>query len=95
MKSPGGWKEYIAGLKDGGEITVDMNFIPGSATTTRLLAAQIEEDPSPLKIVFPDASEWGFSVYCTGFTPAVPVDDKMTTSATFKVTGPPDFTDPS
>jgi hypothetical protein len=95
MESPGGWKEYVPGLKDGGEISVDMNFIPGSAATLRLLEMQTESEASPVKIKFPGGEEWGFTAFCTGFTPEVPVGDVMTATATFKVTGEPDFTDPS
>ena len=28
-ESPGAWREFIAGLKDGGDVSLDLNFIPG------------------------------------------------------------------
>jgi predicted secreted protein len=95
MASPNKWREFIAGLKDGGEVQISLNFIPDSATDVRLRAMQTEDDPSSIKIVFPGGEEWGFTAFCTGYTPTVPHDDKMTADATFKVTGEPDFTDPS
>jgi predicted secreted protein len=95
MESPGGWREFIAGLKDGGEMSVDLNFVPGGATDETLRDMQTEGEPRPLKVRFPNGVEWGFDAYCTGYEPAVPVDDKMTATATFKITGEPDFTDPS
>lgn len=95
MDSPDGWREFIAGLKDGGELSLAINFVPGGATDLRLIEMQTESAPSPIKIRFPGGSEWGFDAFCTGYTPNVPVEDKMTAEATFKVTGAVDFTDPS
>jgi len=95
MDSPDGWREFIAGLKDGGEASITLNFVPGGATDARLREMQTELEPSPIKIAFPSGSEWGFTAFCTGYTPQMPVDDKMTADCTFKVTGAPDFTDPS
>lgn len=95
MKSPGGWKEFIGGLKDGGEVKIDMNFIPAGASQQLLVTMQTEDTPRPCQIEFPDGTIWGFDAFCTGFEPEVPVDDKMASSATFKVTGQPDFLIPS
>lgn len=95
MQSPGKWREFISGLKDGGECTLDLNFVPGGATSTRLELAQTEEEPSNCKITFPNGAVWYFAAYCTGYEPEAPVDDKMTASVTFKVTGAVEFQDPS
>ena len=95
MASPNKWREFIAGLKDGGEMSLDINFVPGSSTTTLLVLMQTETEPRPVKIQFPNAEEWGFSAFCTGFEPSVPVADKMTASVKFTITGEPDFVDPS
>jgi predicted secreted protein len=94
MDSPNGWREFIEGLKDGGECSISLNFLPGSAGDERLRGLQTE-GATPIKIRFPGGVEWGFDAFCTGYTPTVPVDDKMTADATFKITGEPDFTDPS
>lgn len=95
MDSPDGWREFIAGLKDGGECSMDMNFVPGSGTDDLLIAMQIETEARPCRITFPNGAEWKFDAFCTGYTPTAPVDDKMTATATFKVTGKPDFVEPS
>lgn len=95
MQSPDRWREFISGMKDGGEISIDMNFIVGSETNARMLAAQTEEDPSPVEIEFVNGSVWSFMAFCSGYEPDVPFDDKMTATATFKVTGAPTFDDPS
>lgn len=95
MESPGGWREFITGLKDGGEMSVDLNFVPGSDTDDLLTAMQAEDDPRPMRITFPNGHVWRFTAYCTGYEPTAPVDDKMTATATFKVSGEPDFITPS
>ncbi len=94
MQSPAGWKEYIEGLKDGGEVSISLNFVPGGTTDERLRDLQIE-GATPIKIRFPNGVEWGFRAFCTGYQPDVETATKMTADGTFKVTGPPDFTDPS
>lgn len=95
MASPNRFREFIAGLVDGGEMSMTMNFVAASASTTRLLAMQTETEPSPVEVEFPNGSVWSFNAYCTGFEPDAPVDDKMTASVTFKVTGAPTFEDPT
>lgn len=95
MKSPGGWKEYIAGLKDGGECQLEMNFIPAGPGQQLLITMQTEDAPRPCRITFPDGTIWQFDAWSTGFEPEVPLDDKMVSTANFKITGEPDFVVPS
>lgn len=40
----GGYKEFIQGLKDGGDVSVGMNFLPGAATHLRMM--QDFKDPA-------------------------------------------------
>jgi predicted secreted protein len=92
-QSPEGWRDFIPGLKDGGEVTVEMNFIPSGDSTDRLIAAFNSDNLLNCKIAFNDspATEWTFQAICTAFAPEGPVEDKMSASATFKVTGKPTF----
>lgn len=91
--SPEKWREYIAGLKDGGEMSIEMNFVPGSAGNTLILESFNDDEPMNCKIEFPDspATVWSFKAFCTGFEPDDPVDDRMSATATFKLTGKPSF----
>lgn len=89
--SPDRWREHIPGLKDGGEVTVEGNFVPGGTENDLLITIQGEDDPRAFRIEFPDATVWQFVAYCTAYVPSVPFDDKMTFSATFKVSGKPQF----
>ena len=88
------WREFIAGLKDAGEFSADLNFVPGSASTTLLLAQFDKDTPSACEIYIPTATpyKWAFEAGLSGFAFDAPVDDKMTASATFKITGKPVLT---
>lgn len=87
-ESPDAWREFIGGLKDGGEVSLELNFVPGSATTI-LLMAEIEAAPGNKQIVFPAGEVFSFRALCTNFEPEAPLDDKMVASATYKVSGKP------
>lgn len=91
-ESPSGWREYIAGLKDGGEVSIDINFDPGSTTTDLLTDQFATSTVGNKKVLFPDGTEWAFKAIMTGFEPDAPVDDKMSATVTFKVSGAPTFT---
>lgn len=89
--SPNGYREFIGGLRDGGELSFDIVFVPNSAGITALLAEYDRDQASNCKITLPGATAyaWTFDGICTGFEPAAPMDDKMTASVTFKVSGKP------
>ena len=87
-QSSEGWREFIAGLKDGGEVSLDVNFVPGSATTLTLMA-EIDASLGNKQIVFPNGETFSFAALCTGIEPDAPMDDKMTATITYKVSGKP------
>lgn len=94
MASPGGWREFIPGLKDGGEITIEFNFVPGSQSYADLQAAFNSSDAVPFRLTFPDGSPgttWTFDGIVTGLESDMPVDDKATGTMTVKLTGEPNF----
>ena len=83
--------EHIGGLKDGGEVSVDINYQPA---VHDLLIADLDDDaPRNYQLVFPDdpttPTTWSFAAIMTGFEPDAPYDDKLSASLTFKVTGKP------
>lgn len=71
-----------ADLVDWGEMVVEMAFAP--LTTPPITAAK-----ETITITFPDSgtSVWTFDGFMTGFEPSAPLEDRMTASATIKVTG--------
>ncbi|MGW2548226.1 phage tail tube protein [Kitasatospora sp. NPDC001574] len=87
--SPGGWREFVGGLKDGGEVSADANLIPG---VHGALAADFDDDaPRSYQLVFPDPSHttWTFEAILTGFESSAPHDGLLTASLTWKVSGKP------
>jgi predicted secreted protein len=98
-ESTGGWREFIPGLKDGGEVSVEMNFIPGGAGVALILSQFNSSDLTQCRVLFPDGTHganptstiWAFNAVCTGFAPEAPIDDVMKATAKFKVTGQPTF----
>ncbi|MDX0251150.1 histidine kinase [Sinorhizobium meliloti] len=87
MQSPNRTREFISGLSDPGEASFEMNFVPGSASDAKIREIRVSGERVKCRITFPNAVAWTFSGLVTGYEPAVPTDDKMTATVTFKVTG--------
>lgn len=91
MQSPNRRREFIAGLTDGGEFSCEMNFVPGGNTDDFLFA--IINTPVGqskrrfIRLSFPNGTTWFFQGDLTDYTIAAPVDNKMTATAVFKVSG--------
>jgi predicted secreted protein len=91
MQSPGRIREFISGLNNPGEVSFDMNFVPGSTSDDRLFELMnLPTGTSSARICrvsYPNGNTWTFLASITGYEPKVPVDDKMTATVTFKVSG--------
>jgi len=86
------WREFIGGLKDGGEVSFDINFIPDEGThdASTGLASKVGYKDN-YQLVFPTspAVTWSFPAVLTGFEPTAPIDDVLTAAITLKVAGKP------
>lgn len=96
MDSPDGWREFIPGLKDGGEISVEGNFVPTDPSQnaeTGLLTEFFSDVRGHWQIEFPNTGSppvvWEFDGIMTGFELDMPVDDKLAFTATIKISGRP------
>ena len=87
MQSPNGTREFILGLNDPGTASFEMNFVPGSASDDLIQQIRAARAVVACRITFPDTSTWTFDGILTGYEPAVPNEDKMTATVSFKVTG--------
>jgi predicted secreted protein len=87
--STDGWMEFIPGLKDGGEVSFDINYQPDvhDALLDDLDSAATQN----WRVTFPDGTQWDFAAFLTGFEPDAPYDDKLAASLTLKVSGKPVF----
>lgn len=87
LDTTGGYMEFVAGFRDGGEITMNMNFTKASYG---LLKDDLESDTKQdYRIILPDASatQFDFQGLVTALGMAVPHDDKVTADATIKISG--------
>lgn len=92
MSSPNSTREFIAGLIDAGEFSIEFNFIP--ATSDAVLTA-LQAAKANWQLLFANSIAWTFAAFCTGYTPTTPLGDKMSATATFKVSGLPTASDES
>jgi hypothetical protein len=67
-------------LIDYGECTVELNFAEGTTPP-------IDDPAEAVTITFASGATWAFSGFLTGYAPAAPIDDRMTATATIKVSG--------
>ena len=69
-------------LVNWGELKVDLHFDPQEEPP-------IDQAAESIVITFPDSAgtTWTFQGFMTNYEPKVPLEDKMTASATIKVTG--------
>jgi predicted secreted protein len=88
-ESADGFREYVGGLRDAGSVSIEGNFI-GDASQEALLTLLKSGDISDMTIVFPDSTAtWTFKGFVTAFSTDAPMEDKLSFSATIKVTGVP------
>ena len=90
--SEDGYKEYIALLKDGGEVSVSGYFIPSDSTGQYAMFTALSSDTATaFSIIFPSSlgAEWDFNGLVTGFETSAEVNDVIPFTATIKVTGKP------
>jgi predicted secreted protein len=91
-QSTSGWREFISGLKDGGEVTIEGFFEDDDAGQLALFG-DIGGDAQDFVVVFPDTSQWAFSALVTGVEMGKgDLKDGVPFSATVKITGVPEFT---
>jgi len=90
--SPGGFREFVPGLKQAGEVALEGNLIPTDDTQTGLLAAVDIDEPEEWTIEFPTVPVMTvrFFGYVKSFAIAeAPVEGVMKFTATIKATGKP------
>lgn len=88
MQSPNRTREFIPGLIDPGEASFEQNFVPGSAADVLIREIKGLGERVRCRITYPNGVAWKFSGWVSGYEPAVPNDDKMTATVTWRVTGP-------
>lgn len=90
MESPNGWTEDLCGLKSGGEVSVEFNYVPNSETSHQALLVAFGESASRgFQITFTDTAVFAFDANVTSFDGTMAKGEPATGSATLKITGEP------
>jgi predicted secreted protein len=87
LDSTGGYREFITGFRDAGEITLNMNFTRDGYDAMK---DDFESDSSRnYQIVMPDTGEttFEFAALVTSIPLDIPTDDKITATVTLKLSG--------
>lgn len=90
--SPDKHREWKPGLSDGGELTLTYNLVPGLADDLVIATHVAGGTVDDWRILYPNGAKFDFKGFATRHGRATPMDDKMTGSVTFKVSGKPVLT---
>jgi len=87
--SADGYREFVSGLKDGGEVSIEGNFIPGNAGQAALVTDLDDGSADEYTITLPAvmATTWTFKAIVTAFECSEPYDNKASFTATLKICG--------
>lgn len=94
LDSDGGYREFIAGFKDAGEVSLEgyLELEPGKGQKN-LYDLYESGNVEDFKIEFPnDLGSWTFKGVVTGFSTGASLEDPLSFSATIKVSGQPTLT---
>lgn len=92
LDSDGGYREYIAGFKDAGEVSMEgyLELDEGQQALYDLFESGETED---FTILFPNnMGSWQFKGVVTGFSTSADLEDPLSFSATIQVSGKPTLT---
>ena len=95
LDSSGGYREFINGFKDAGEITVEGFFLGAKDAGQQALYTLFESGASEeFEIVFPAeaGASWEFTGIVTGYSTSADLEDPLAFSSTVKVSGAPTLT---
>jgi len=90
--STSGFREFLGGLIDAGEVSIEGNLYPGDSNgQVYLLTDMTNRTAQAFVITFPAAmaTTWTFTALVTAFKTGAPHDGAVSFSATLKVTGVP------
>jgi predicted secreted protein len=89
-----GYRQFIATMKTGGQVQLDMLFLPADATQSYSAGVILDFHNRTLrnfKIVFSDgaATTWTFPAYVTDVAPDASVDAALGLKVTLQISGAP------
>jgi hypothetical protein len=82
-------REFIMGLADEGEITIDLNFDPTDSGQDKLSAARNSRQVQDFQVVLNDvgATTFTFQGFVLSFSKDIAIDSQISGSASIRITG--------
>jgi predicted secreted protein len=85
-----GWRTFMQGLKDGGEVSISGFFNPGDTNGQVAMYNAFNSGAlQPFTILFPFGASWTFNGIVTGFNTGAELEDGVSYEGTVKVSGQP------
>ena len=91
LDSTDGYREFIGGFIDGGEVSAD-GYLSDLGTAEATLVTKVGGDEEECVITFSNGATWAFDGVVTGFSTSADLEDAIGFSITIKVSGKPTFT---
>lgn len=92
LDSPNNYKEFIAGNKDAGEVSLAGN-IKDESNVEKMLALAESQSMEEWTVAYPSGATWTFSGFVKSFKDGEKTPDGLATfSATIRISGKPVFT---
>lgn len=86
MQSPDGYMEFIAGMKNGGTFSINIAYTPA---VSDVIVAAFEAGLQGYQFTHPNGVRLQINAIMTSDAPEAPLDDRMTRSCEFQVSGKP------
>ena len=92
LDSPDNYKEFIAGSKDAGEVSLAGN-IKDEANVEKMLALAESQSMESWTVAYPSGAKWEFTGFIKSFKDGEKTPDGLATfSATIRISGKPVYT---
>ena len=92
LDSPNGYKEFIAGSKDAGEVSLSGN-IKNEANVEAMLALAESQSIEDWEVKYPSGATWSFKGFVKSFKDGEKSTDGLATfSAAIRISGKPTYT---
>lgn len=92
LDSPNNYKEFIAGSKDAGEVSLAGN-IKDEANVEKMLALAESQSVEKWTVAYPTGAKWVFNAFVKSFKDGEKTTDGLATfTATLRVSGKPVYT---
>lgn len=85
-------KEYLVGLKDEGEVTIAGSFVETNTGQRELRTARDAQEKRDFRITLSDNVKLDFQAFVRSFTLDIQPDDKVSFSATLRLSGAVTYT---